>query len=443
MIFNLIAILIILFALVISISKFKLHPFIALLLAAIGLGLLVGLDGTETVNVLLEGFGSTMKWIAIVVILGAFIGEVLNETGGAIRIAEKILKWVGQKRLPWAMGITGYIVSIPVFVDVAYILFQPITESLAKRSNTPLLVVGLSLAAGLTVSHTLMPPTPGPLAVASLLNADIGRLLLINSFVAIFAVTGGVLWAKLYCKKFLLDFDKSISSKTSQKTDVNTTLSKSNKYVLLDLLPIIVPITLMGAGAFANADNKFSSILNFLSIPMIAVLIGALIASIQYFRTKTKTKFNDLVDAAIVKSALVIMITGAGGAFGYVIRESGIQDSLGDFFAGLPFLGFLLPFIISAVLTTATGSITVSLIGSASILGPMASSMPYSPEIMAALIGSGSFCVFHANSSFFWLLNRLHNIPVKILYKTFTLQSLIMGISGLLGTIILYFSGVN
>lgn len=443
MIFNLIAILIILFALVISISKFKLHPFIALLLAAIGLGLLVGLDGTETVNVLLEGFGSTMKWIAIVVILGAFIGEVLNETGGAIRIAEKILKWVGQKRLPWAMGITGYIVSIPVFVDVAYILFQPITESLAKRSNTPLLVVGLSLAAGLTVSHTLMPPTPGPLAVASLLNADIGRLLLINSFVAIFAVTGGVLWAKLYCKKFLLDFDKSISSKTSQKTDVNTTLSKSNKYVLLDLLPIIVPITLMGAGAFANADNKFSSILNFLSIPMIAVLIGALIASIQYFRTKTKTKFNDLVDAAIVKSALVIMITGAGGAFGYVIRESGIQDSLGDFFAGLPFLGFLLPFIISAVLTTATGSITVSLIGSASILGPMASSMPYSPEIMAALIGSGSFCVFHANSSFFWLLNRLHNIPVKILYKTFTLQSLIMGISGLLGTIILYFLGVN
>ena len=172
MLFNLISIIVVLIVLVFSISKLKIHPFIVLILAGISLGLLVGLDGPKTIEVLLEGFGSTMKWIASVIILGAFIGEVLNETGGAVRIAEKILKWVGQKRLPWAMGITGYIVSIPVFVDVAYILFQPIIESLSKKSKIPLLVVGLSLAAGLTVSHTLMPPTPGPLAVDSILGSN-------------------------------------------------------------------------------------------------------------------------------------------------------------------------------------------------------------------------------------------------------------------------------
>lgn len=444
MIFNLTAIIVVLIVLIFSISKWKIHPFIALIVAALTLGLLVGLGGERTVEVLLDGFGSTMKWIAIVVILGAFIGEVLSETGGAIRIAEKLLKVVGQKRLPWAMGITGYIVSIPVFVDVAYILFQPITEGLAKRSKTPLLVVGLSLTAGLTVSHTLMPPTPGPLAVASLLDADIGRLLLINSFVALIAMIGGVLWAKYFCKKFLLPFDKKIANDENDNIVLeDNNVNKKKASVIMDLLPILIPIVLMGAGAFLSSDDKIGEFFSFLSIPMIAVFIGAIVAAIQYARVKNASRLSELVEAAIVKSALVIMITGAGGSFGYVIRESGIQNSLGEFFAGLPYLGFLLPFIVAAVLTSATGSITVSLIGSASILGPMSSSMPYSPEMMAALIGSGSFCVFHANSSFFWLLNRLHNIPVNTLYKTFTLQSLVMGFSGLLAVLILYVVGVQ
>lgn len=442
MLFNLISIIGVLVLLIFSISKFKVHPFIALLLAAISLGLLVGLDGANTINILLNGFGSTMKWIAIVVLLGAFIGEVLNETGGAVRIAERILKWTGEKRMPWAMGFTGYIVSIPVFVDVAYILFQPITENLAKRSKTPLLVVGLSLAAGLTVSHTLMPPTPGPLAVASILKADIARLILINCFVAIFVVVGGVLWAKLYCKKFLLDFDKS-KELLEKKVVINNKKKREKKpIVFLDILPIIVPIILMGIGAFFKGDSTIERVLNFLSIPMVAVLVGAGIAAVQFFRVRTKSKFNDLVEASIIKSALVIMITGAGGAFGYIIRESGVQNSLGDFFMTMPYLGFMLPFIIAAVLTSATGSITVSLIGSASIVAPMTEAMPLSTEMIAALIGCGSFCVFHANSSFFWLLNRLHNIPLNILYKTFTLQSLIMGLSGLIGVLFLYFLGI-
>ena len=137
------------------------------------------------------------------------------------------------------------------------------------------------------------------------------------------------------------------------------------------------------------------------------------------------------------------MITGAGGAFGYVIRESGVQDSIGTYFSSLPYIGILLPFLLAAILTSATGSITVSLIGTASILGPMASNMPYSTEMLAALIGCGSFCIFHANSSFFWLLNRLHDVPVNTLYKTYTLQSLIMGLSGLLGIGILFLTGIR
>ena len=444
MLFQLSSILIVLVLLIVAISRWKLHPFLALILAALFLGLLVGLDGKETVEVVLNGFGATMKWIAVVVILGAFIGEVLNETGGAIRIAEKILRWAGQKRLPWAMGFTGYLVSIPVFVDVAYILFHPIIEALSKRSNTPVLVVGLALTAGLTVSHTLMPPTPGPLAVAALLEANIGRLLIINFLVAIFAVSGGVLWAKWYCAKFRLPFDREISNTESQNSTIDQIFAQQNASVLMDMLPIMVPIVLMAAGAFFDRENGvFGKVVGLISTPLVAVLIGAAIAGLQYWKIHKKSHLNQLIEAAIVKSALVIMITGAGGSFGYVIRESGIQDSLGAYFANLPFLGFILPFMIAAVLTTATGSITVSLIGAASILGPMAGTMPYSPEMMAALIGCGSFCVFHANSSFFWLLNRLHNVPVNILYKSFTLQSLVMGVSGLLGVVVLYLLGLR
>ncbi len=444
MLIQLIIILVILIILIVSISRWGLHPFIALILAAISLGLLVGMDGKTTVDVLLNGFGSTLKWIAIVVILGAFIGEVLNATGGAIRISDGVLKITGQKKLPWAMGITGYIVSIPVFVDVAYILFQPVTEALAKRSKTPVLVVGLALTAGLTVSHTLMPPTPGPLAVASLLDANIGRLILINAFVAVFAVTGGVIWAKTYCKKYSLPLDLEPVEEESDSKEGLAHIESKKGSPILDLMPIIIPIILMGAGAFMEADQGTTGrLLEFISTPMIAVLIGAGIAALQYVLVTRRSNFSKLVESAIIKSALVIMITGAGGAFGFVIRESGVQDSIGIYFSSIPYLGLLLPFLLAAVLTSATGSITVSLIGAASILGPMMGSMPYSPEVIAALTGCGAFCVFHANSSFFWLLNRLHNVPVNILYKTYTVQSLIMGLSGLVGIGLLLLFGVR
>lgn len=443
MLIDLLLLTIILLLLIISVSRWNVHPFTALILAGISLGLCLGLGGSHTVEVLLKGFGNTLQWIGIVVILGAYVGEVLNATQGAIRISNKIVKWTGKKKLPWAMGITGYLVSIPVFVDVAYIVLQPITEALARKSKRPVLVIGLALTAGLTVSHTLIPPTPGPLAVASLLEANIGRLLFINGFVGIVAMAAGILWASKYCKKFRLPYDDKIERRMDATSESNEV---SNIPLLVDLLPILVPIGLMAIGAFdQKQETLLSEVLAFVSTPMIAVLVGAIIAWGQYyfFSKREKRSSGSLMEQAIVKSALVIMITGAGGAFGYIIRESGMQDALGAFFSGLPFLGFLLPFVVAAILTTATGSITVSLIGAASIVGPMASTMPYSPEIMAAMIGCGSFCVFHANSSFFWLLNRLHEVPVPTLYRTYTVQSLVMGLAGLVAVAVLWMLGVQ
>ena len=239
MIWKLAVLLIVLLLLILSVSRWKLHPFIALLLSALSLGLLLGLGGAQTVEALLNGFSNTLKWIAIVVILGAFIGEVLRETGGASRISDRVVKWTGPKKLPWAMGITGYLVSIPVFVDVAYIVLQPVTEALSARSKKPVLVIGLALTAGLTVSHTLIPPTPGPLAVASLLDANIGRLLVINAFVGLFAMTGGILWAAYYCKKYRIAYDDKLAEMDHAPEEEEEAASRKHP-VILDLLPLVL-----------------------------------------------------------------------------------------------------------------------------------------------------------------------------------------------------------
>lgn len=443
MLINLSILICFLLFLILAISKWKVHPFIVLVLTALALSLSFGLGGKESVEVVLKGFSGTLKGIAIIIIIGAFIGEVLQDTGGAFRIANAIVKGVGEKKLPWAMGFTGYIVSIPVFVDVAYILLQPVTESLSVKSKKPVLYIGLALIAGLMVSHTLIPPTPGPLAVAELLNLDLGRMLLINVIVGVFAMVGGVLWVIFYCKKSWLKYDDKLKRDLSGTNDINKTNNVTTSgNVLLDLLPIGVPIILIGAGSFLKfeAANLLVTIFNFLTIPLIAVLVGALIAMFQLKKPRSN-KLNSLVEQAIVKSALVIMITGAGGALGFVIKETGIQNQIVDVFANFPFLGILLPFVVAAILTISTGSITVSLVGSGSMLAPMVDSLPVSPEMVAALIGCGSFCVIHANASLFWLLNRLHEVPTKSLYKTLTMQSLVMGLSGLFGVFLLKFLG--
>ena len=421
--------------LIFSISKWKIHPFIALLLTAMGLGMSLGMGGKETAEVLLKGFSETLRWIAVIIVLGAFIGEVLQETGGAFRISNRIVKSVGEKKLPWAMGFTGYLVSIPVFVDVAYILLQPVTEPLAAKSKKPVLYIGLSLAAGLTVAHTLIPPTPGPLAVASLLGIEIGRMLFINVIVAVFAMIGGILFVIYFVKDTWLEYDQKLSETARITTPPIPNQSTSESHWFFDILPILAPIVLMGAGAFVSFEegSVLDAVFSFVSLPLVAVFIGAFIAIFQLKKPDKQSTVNRLVEQAILKSALVIMITGAGGALGYVIKQSGIQNEIVDVFSAFPFLGILLPFLVAALLTISTGSITVSLVGTASMLGPMVDSLPVSPEMVAALIGCGAFCVFHANSSFFWLLNRLHEVPPNVLYKTYTVQSLVMGVAGLVG----------
>jgi GntP family gluconate:H+ symporter len=380
----------------------------------------------------------------MIMVFGTMIGEIANETGGAERIAHATLRVTGKERLPAAMGMTGYIISIPVFVDVAYIMMQSVTEALTVKSRRNILVVGLSLVAGLTATHALIPPTPGPLAVAGILDAQLGRIILINSFVAFSATAGGLFWATVYCRKFKLPYDREIQEKYGSSKQVDLA-GPAVGSTMLALLPILVPLILIAIRSLLGDELKSTwfEIFNFLGRPFVALLVGVLLALLQFGKNLRMERLAKVTERSIEKAALVIMITGAGGAFGHVIRSSGVTETISAFAGDAGSIGFLFPFLLASIFTTTTGSITVSMITTASIVSPLTPALGISPAMTAALIGCGSFCVFHVNSSFFWLLNRLHKVPPGILLKTYTLQSLFMGLSGLLAVLLLRIFGLK
>ncbi|MHC4351406.1 MAG: GntP family permease [Planctomycetota bacterium] len=442
---SLVILAITLLALILAIVKLHMHPFLALLCGGLFLGLATGMPMDKTLDSLLGGFAKTLKGIGIVMVLGAVIGEILTETGGSFRIAESTLRLTGEKRVPFAMGLTGYVVAIPVFVDVAYIMLQPITEMLAVKSRRTIIVTGLSLTAGLTATHALLPPTPGPLAAAEAVGANLGKVILINAFVAAFSVIGGLLWVLLACGKIELPYDRSIRENILRK-EASPELVSQRPGLIFSLGPILLPLFLITLASLSEVDSLAiakNSVIQFLGSPVIALLIGLALASFSLKKGSRMQQLRSIVDRSIGKAAAVIMITGAGGALGGVIQASPIESDVSTTIASLGMPGLLLPFILAAGLTTATGSLTVSMVTSASIVYPMLGSLNVSPEMAVALIGAGSFCVFHANASFFWLLHRLHNIPPNVLYRTYTLQSLCMGLCGLLAVIILRIVGIR
>ncbi|UCF39432.1 MAG: GntP family permease [Acidobacteriota bacterium] len=436
-VFSLLCALVLLIA---SITWFRIHAVLALVLAAILMGTLTGMPLVIVTESFLTGFGETLKWIGMIIVLGAAIGEVLKQTGASFRIADGVLKLVGEKRLPLAMTGTGYLISIPTFSDVAYILMKPVTDALASRSGRGILVVGLSLVAGLLASHALLPPTPGPLAAAGILGAEIGRVILINIPVALFAAGGGLLWAVLYCRKYQLPYDTALQER--EQSQSQTPEGERQPNLAFSILPILLPLILIAAGAFVegSSEDRIAALIEALGTPLVALLIGFGAAVILLRR---KDWGASALEKGIQRSAAVILITGAGGGFGAVIKASGIGPEIASAMDATHLPGLLLPFLLAATLTTATGSTTVAMVTASSVVAPLLGSLDLSPEIAVALVGTGATCVIHANASLFWLLSRLHEVPPVTLYRTFSLQSLVMGGAGFAAVLLLRLLGVH
>lgn len=432
-------ILISVIAIVLLITKLKLHPFLALLFVSIVFGLVSGMSFNTLITSIQEGFGGTLGKIGLIIILGVIIGAFLEHSGGAITLAEKVLNIIGRKRVVTAMGVIGYIVSIPVFADSGFILLSSLNRSLTKKAGLSLAATAIALAMGLTVTHTLVPPTPGPIAAAGILGADLGKVILLGLFVAAIALIPALIFAKKVAAKTYIDPQPEANEE------------KINNYspgILKSALPILVPIVLIvlkSLSAFLDETGWQLSLKNFLSFigePIIALIIGFLLCLfLPQKLEKSMLSTDGWVGKALVSCASILLITGAGGIFGKVLQNSEAAVLLGDSLSKLN-IGILLPFILAAAFKSAQGSSTVALITAASIMVSLMPGLGFTSEwdkvLVVLAIGAGSMVVSHANDSYFWVVTQMSGMDVKTGYRLHTLGTLIIGITAMIAVFILF-----
>jgi GntP family gluconate:H+ symporter len=427
----LISLLLVVTIMVIAASKYKFHPFLSLLMAGIVMGFIGGLDENEITSVLTNGFGKTLGSIGIIIAFGTIIGAYLEKSGGAKTMANWALKTIGKNRSVLAMNITGFIVSIPVYCDSGFIILSSLNKAISKHSKIPMTVLAVSLAAGLYTTHVFVPPTPGPLAATVALDADLGLVILLGLGVAIPVSLTGFFWAK-----YIQRHEMFISDENNEPiVSANEPIPKTH----LAFLPIIIPILLIALKSISNypthpfGENALAAITNFIGNPVIALLIGVFLAFKLKANVKEATHFN-WITSGLKEAGIIILITGAGGAFGSILQATGVGDIIGNSFSDFK-LGLFLPFLIAAILKTSQGSSTVSIITTAAIMAPILTSFGLDSSIGRALtvlaIGAGAMTVSHLNDSFFWVVAQFSGMDTTTALKRQTVSTLLQGLIGI------------
>jgi GntP family gluconate:H+ symporter len=409
--------------LIFLVLRTKVHPMIAMLFAACIAGITAGMSGSETIDAITRGFGSTLGSIGIVIGLGVMMGRILEVSGAAEQIAFSFIKWLGKRREEWALALTGYIVSIPIFVDSAFVILYPVSKALAKKGNRSILTLGISLAGGLVVTHTMVPPTPGPLGAAGIFGVDIGAMMLLGMALAIPCVIGIVVYAQWLEKKYPNSGNDESSDITLNDIHDTYVRDKANRQLpnlTLSLLPIVVPILLIFMKAVIGimpglTEGKTAlitvSIFNFLGSPIIALSISTLLAVYLLVPYLNRAAVSARLEEGLQSAGIILMVTGAGGALGAVVRDSGAGNVLASQITSLPLSPIMIPFIISTLIRLIQGSGTVACITAASICAPVLSEIPDVNMLFAAQATvAGAFCFSYFNDSLFWVVNRMMKI---------------------------------
>ncbi|MDN5215219.1 GntP family permease [Fulvivirgaceae bacterium BMA12] len=419
---------------VISIIRFDLHPFMALLLAAIGFGLLSGMSFDTILQSINDGFGGVLGKIGLIILFGVIIGSFLENSGGAMVLASRILRVIGEKSVHLAMMITGYIISIPVFADSGFIMLHPLNKSLSLKSKLPFAGTTAAMALGLTASHVMVPPTPGPVAAAGILGADLGKVIFFGLIVSVLSLFTCYIFARKYCDK--------VTVSNPIPAPAATELQQKAPGLFKSFLPVLVPIFLIilnSVAMFPTAplgQGSLVNILGFIGNPAIALLIGVfLVMTLPERIDKKIISASGWLGKALLTAAPIILITGAGGIFGKVLQNSGIAELVSSQL-GNTNLGLWLPFLLAAGLKTAQGSSTVALITTASIVAPLMPALGLESEIAKALgvlaIGAGSAVASHANDSFFWVLTQMTGMNIKEGNQVLSLGTIVFGTTAII-----------
>jgi len=439
---SLVLILLSVVAIVLLITRLKLHPFLSLLFVSIAFGLASGMKPEVIISSIQDGFGGTLGKIGMIIILGVIIGAFLEHTGGALKLAEKVLDIIGRKRVATAMGIIGYIVSIPVFADSGFILLSSLNKSLTKKAGLSLAGTAIALGLGLACTHALVPPTPGPIAAAGILDADLGLVIVLGLISASVALVAALVYANKFAAKVYLDPDFDSHEKVYQE---NTGYAPG---LLKSALPIAVPILLIvlkSLTVFLDGTGwqlSLKNVLSFIGEPTIALIIGFFFCLLLPQKLeKSMLSTDGWVGKALTSSATILLITGAGGIFGKVLQNSDLAVLIGETLSDYK-LGIWLPFILAAAFKSAQGSSTVAIITTASIMVSLMPALGLVSEMDKAMvviaIGSGSLIVSHTNDSFFWVITQMTGMKVNTGYRLHTLGTLVIGSVAMLCLFIIY-----
>lgn len=431
---------------IVAISKYKIHPFLSIMSVSLILALLAGIPLGDIAGVIGAGFSGTFSSIGIVIILGALIGTILEQTGAALKLADMVVKLVGQKNPELAIELMGWVVSIPVFCDSGFVILDPIRRAMVRRTATSSVAMTVALSAGLYISHVFIPPTPGPIAAANTLGIGNNLLLVMGMGVAasILPLIAGLLFAKFIGKKV-----KSADETGSATETVKTYEELVAGYGKLPggfnaLAPIIVPIVLMAMGSIASMAGWTGiafDLFNFLGKPVIALAVGTVFAVIQLATAQKMDNFYQLTNDTLKVTGPILFVTAAGGVLGKVIASSDMVTYITENAAVLGSVGIFFPFLLAAILKSAQGSSTVAITTTAGIVAPLLGAMgldtPAKTALAVMAIGAGAMTVSHANDSYFWVVTNFGQMTPDQGYKTQTTLTLVLGLSAMVGIFIL------
>lgn len=423
------------------ILKLRINAFIALLIGSITVGLIAGLDANQIIKTVQDGMGSTLGFVATVVGLGAMFGGILEASGGAKTIADFMVSKFGLKKAPSAMVVSGFLIAIPVFFDVAFIILVPMIYALQRKTGKSLLLYAIPLLAGLAITHAFIPPTPGPIAVADIIGADLGWVILVGFLTGIpTALIAGLLFGRYISKKIFVEAPKLVDSVEP------AILPPVGQTLLIIAFPIILILlnTIVSTGALGITSKTVLNGIALVGHPFSALIIANILAWYFFGIRKgfTKQQLFDITSKSLAPAGTIILLTGAGGVFKQVLTNTGAGELLATSLsnAGFPVLAFA--FISAAIVRIVQGSSTVAMITAAGLVSPLLVNAALSPVELACMviaIASGASIFSHVNDSGFWLVGQYLGITEKQTFKSWTMMTTILAFVGIFTVSILYF----
>lgn len=427
--------------LLVLIIVFKFHAMVAILIGAITIGLIAGMPFDTIVTAVNDGIGNTLKGIALLVGLGSMFGAILEASGGAQTLAVTMVRQFGDKKAAWALGITGLIIAMPVFFDAGLIILIPLAFSLAKRTKRSSLFYAIPLLAGLAVGHAFIPPTPGPVLVATMLGVDLGWVILVGIFCGIFAmIVAGPVWGSVCGKKYNVPVPEHIAN----QGDIDESkLPNFWTIVGIILIPLVL-IILKSLAGVVPALGGIEKILTFLGEPFVALLIATIVAMFILGKRHgyTLPELEKIMTKSLEPTGLILLVTACGGVLRYILQYSGLGEVIGNAVASVNLPLVVVAFIVAALVRICVGSATVAMTMAAGIVAAMPGIADLSPLYLAcitAAVAGGATVCSHFNDSGFWLVKSLVGMDEKTTLKTWTIMETLVGTTGFVVALIISF----